>query len=558
MEQLKAIKWSAIPKAVWLAGGFLLSEAALMVLVYYWRVFYYLDARSFPNALLSGCVLGFGAVVYGLCLALARVKNLPVKAAIAAFAVGLIFVFANPPLQVPDEQVHFLRAYAISEGHFDFDQSRAYPETIDLFIASFPGAWVNANTSQGMRENDGGEEEAYSSAGYALKQYGEDGSVLGVADAFAAYFAGDTTDLSAVEEPLSFTIFPYLPAALGMAIARLFGAGALGCFYAGRIANLACYALLCYAALKNCKRFGAVFLILMFLPMSLYMAASLNYDALLLGFYWYALSFLCKDWAPDKTLSKRDLLCFFAVFVGMNIIKPWISLLFLAVPFLLPATAWVGQKCKKWQYALGCMGGALGVTGFVTWYGNAFRSNYAPVERMLGSTVNGGEQLVFVLSNPLRYIAVMVGTLYENDFFVGQLGLFGSLDLPISLINMVSPLMLLLGAVLAANHKNTLRPLPAAGLGLLSVCYIGGVLTALYLTYTPVGMVRIIGLQARYFLPVFAMLGILLAAGLGKLLRPTGSEETAHAVAFWSAAAFGLVGGVLLFQHYFIGPVYTI
>ncbi len=558
MNKLKAFQWSNIPKAVWLVGGFAVTEAALVVLVYYWRVFYYLDARNFPNALLTLGVLALGAVVYGLCIALAHVKSLPLKAAIAAFAVGLVFVFANPPLQAPDEQVHFLRTYAISEGHFDFDKTRAYPETVDLLVASFPGAWVNANTSQGVREDENGNQESYNTAGYALKRYGEDGTVIGVADAFAAYFAGDMSGVDAVEEPLSFTILPYLPAALGMAVARLFGLGALGCFYGGRIANLLIYALLCYAALKNAVRFRSVLLTLMFLPMSLYMAASLNYDALLLGFYWYALSFLCKEWGEGKALTKQDFIGFFAVFVGMNVIKPWISLLFLAVPFLLPAAAWAGQTLKKWQYALGCMVGALGVTAFVTWYGNAFRNNYPVVERMLGNTVNGGEQLVFVLSNPLRYIAVMLGSLYENDFYLGQLGIFGSLDMPIACINLLSPLVLLLGAVLAADRKNTLRPLPAAGLGVLSIFYTAGVITALYLTYTPVGMVRVIGVQARYFLPVCGMLGVLLAAGFGKLLAPAGEEAPRIHLAFWGAAAFGLIGGVLLFQHYFIGPVYTI
>ncbi len=562
MKKPSSSSFAAVPKAVWLVLGLLATECAAFLVVYYWRVFYYLDARSFPVSTLTLGALAFGAVVYGLVLLALRIKKMPLRAACAVFAVGLVFVFANPPMQTPDETLHFLRAYAISEGHFDFDQSRSYPDSVDLLMDAFPGAWVNAHTSYGMRENDGGVEETYNTAGYALKQYGEDGEVTGVADGFAAYFAADMSDVDAVEEPLSFVILPYLPAAAGMAIARLFGAAALGCFYAGRIANLLCYALLCYAAFQNCKRFQGVVLTLAFLPMSLYMAASFNYDALLLGFYWYAISFLCRDWASEKdTLCKKDLLCFFAVFVGMNIIKPWISLLFLAVPFIIPAKAWGKvrlQKIYQWQYAIVCLAGALVATTLVTWYGNAFRSNYGVIERMLGSDVNGGEQLVFVLSNPLRYIAVMLGTLYENDLFLGQLGVFGALDLPISLINLLSPLVLILGVALAASRKNTLRPLPALGLGTLSIVYIAAVLTALYLTYTPVGMVRIIGLQARYFLPVFLMLGILLCAGLSHLLEPRAKEEKGLQAAFWLASGFGLVGGVLLFQHYFIGPVYTI
>lgn len=74
----------------------------------------------------------------------------------------------------------------------------------------------------------------------------------------------------------------------------------------------------------------------------------------------------------------------------------------------------------------------MAVTLLTEWYGTAFRYNYPMIERQGGSTVNGGEQLAFVLRNPLRTIAAFWGTLGENDFFIGQLGLFGWKDLPIS------------------------------------------------------------------------------------------------------------------------------
>ena len=61
-----------------------------------------------------------------------------------------------------------------------------------------------------------------------------------------------------------------------MVLARVVGFGALGCFYAGRLANLAVYALLCWLALRNCRRYKPVFLAVMLLPLSLYIGASCN------------------------------------------------------------------------------------------------------------------------------------------------------------------------------------------------------------------------------------------------------------------------------------------
>ena len=79
-------------------------------------------------------------------------------------------------------------------------------------------------------------------------------------------------------------------------------------------------------------------------------------------------------------------------------------------------------------------------------------------------------------------------------------------------------------------------------------------------TSTPVGMIRIIGVQARYFLPAFLMLTVLLAAVLSHVLAPrlAAGQKKPQAVALWTFAAFGMLGAVLLFQHYFIGPVFVL
>lgn len=562
--------------ALWLAG--LLAACGLCAgLAYYWRVFYYLDARGVPALAVTGGLCALGAGLYlAASLTCRFVKSFEGRAALCILVCGALFVFADPPMQPPDEQSHYLRAYAVSMGRFDFDAARGYPESVDRLLAAFPGAWVNGHTSVGVRPagEESGEEapaaqqetappvqaqggvyaaapgyEIYDSSGCALKQYGEDGAVTGVADGFAQYFSG--AEAAPVTEPLIRSVLQYLPAALLMALARLAGFQALGCLYAGRLANLCVYTLLCWLALKNCKRYQPVFLAVMLLPMSLYMAGSLNYDAILLGCYYFAASYYCRDEITD-----RSLLGYMLVFWLMNLIKPWINLLWLALPLVLPGAAWKA-KLKKWQLAVVCVLPALALTQLVEWYGNFFVQNYGEVGRMLPG-VDQIPQLKFVLANPLRYLAVLAGTLYENNFFLGQLGVFGALDLSIPLLNLLSPCMLLFGAALSVHERSRLRALPAAGLGGLAVVYTAGVMTALYITYTPVGMVRILGLQARYLLPVFLMLAVLLAALLSHVLEPRQSGEKPLKVALGSFGLCGAAGAVLLFQHYFIGPVYTI
>ena len=117
-----------------------------------------------------------------------------------------------------------------------------------------------------------------------------------MADSFALYLAHDVRDSvpDPVSEPVSFLVVPFLPGAVGMALARLLGFGALGCLYGGRIVNLLAYTLLCALALAKAERYRPAFAAIMLLPMSLFMGASLSYDATLLGCYYLMLALLTR------------------------------------------------------------------------------------------------------------------------------------------------------------------------------------------------------------------------------------------------------------------------
>lgn len=164
---------------------------------------------------------------------------------------------------------------------------------------------------------------------------------------------------------------------------------------------------------------------------------------------------------------------------------------------------------------------------------------------------------MFVLKNPLRYIAVLLGTLYENDGFLGQLGLFGWKDMPVAFLNLTGPMVLLAAALLCAPKTNGLGR-RNGWLSVFAAVYAVGAMTAMYITYTPVGMVRIVGLQTRYFLPVWLLLAVGVAALIRRALKPALTAERGEALALPLCGWYAFAGAVLLFQHYFIGPVYVI
>ena len=540
------------PKAA--RWAFVLAACALLgvVLSYYWRVFYGLDARGIPPFWITALCVGLGAAAGAAVLVLRRVRDFAARGAVCILLCGILFAFANPPLQTPDETEHYLRTYAISMGRFDFDAERGYPEDVSRLLGAFPGAWVNAHTSAGLGvDPDTKEEQPYDTAGYALKQYGKDGRVESIADSFAQYLAGEGT-ANAVTEPVSFLILPFLPGALGMALARLFGLGALGCLYAGRLGNLVAYTLLCWLGLRSAKKARPAFLCLMLLPMSLYMGASLSYDATLLACYYLMLALLTRPRWTTRTAAVYAAACIFA-----NGTKPYLNLLWVVLPLVLAKREWKAKGSRP-VWAGICAAGSLALTLFVEQYGVLMRHNYGAIARQGGAAVNGGEQLLFILSHPLRYLAVLLGTLYENEGFLGQLGLFGWKDLPIAFLSLTGPLVLLAAALLCTPRTEALGRRRLGGLGLFAALYGIGAMAAMYITYTPVGMVRIVGLQTRYFLPLWLLLALGVAALARRALAPRLTVTRAEALALPLCGGYALVGVVLLFQHYFIGPVYTV
>ena len=542
------------PAARW---AFVLGLCAVagVIVSYYWRVFYGLDARGVPPLQITGLCVVLAMAAGAAALLLRHCKDFAKRGACCILLCGALFAFANPPLQTPDETDHYLRTYAISMGRFDFDAKRSYPEDVNELMDAFPGAWVNAHTSAGLGDDpDTNAEQPYNTAGYALKQYGKDGRVESIWDSFTQYINWEKRDSEAdsVTEPISFLILPFLPGALGMALARLLGFGALGCLYGGRLVNLLAYTALCYAALRSAHKCKPAFLCIMLMPMSLYMGASLSYDATLLGCYYLMLALLTRTEWDDRTALGYALTCVFA-----NGTKPYINLLWVVLPLVVRKSEWKVRLNRAVCTVL-TLAGSLALTLGVEQYGTLLRHNYGTIARQGGTAVNGGEQLLFVLKNPLRYIAVLLGTLYENNGFIGQLGLFGWKDMPVVFISLTAPLVLLGAALLCTPAADALGRRRTGWLGVFGLVYAVGAMTAMYITYTPVGMVRIVGLQTRYFLPVWLLLVLAFAAVARRALAPRLTAAKAGALAVPLCGWYAFAGAVLLFQHYFVGPVYTI
>ncbi len=551
--------------AAWILS-LVLAWGGAVLLVYYWRVFYYYGQYPFahiPPNLLTLIVGGVATLAILIAFLMHTfTKDFCKKYMVFILFIGMLFVFVTPPLQIPDETEHFLRITSISNGKFDFDAKETYSEDVEAFVHSFGVPWTNSRGGSPIKARSPTEDVDI--------QPEEAVSGEAIANRFALYqdILNGTQSIpedNKMSVPYSFMIIPFLPQALFAFIARLIGFGALGTMYAARIGALITFCLLGYAALKNCDRYKIIFVSLMALPITLFMAASCSYDSILIGLYFYCGSFLCK-----KGIKTRDIVFYLLAVIVMTSVK--INNIIFLLPLLLCCKDAFATKLKKWHIAALCIGSYSIYHIAKTMFNTAAIKNYGIIGRIIEGS-SQGDQIAFMLENPLRTIAVFYGTLYENQFFISDMGLFGHLDTPIYVIGVLSPIVLAVCAMLSVQSESShLNYVQIVGILLFAAMYVGAVVAGLYVTYTPVSMSRVIGLQFRYFIPPLLMALMALCALLNKFLTANGKTDTSNAeslpqvctlqsekralnVAVCLSVVLAVIGVILMFETYFVGPV---
>ncbi len=476
-------------------------------IVYWLRVFYYFDLASGPVMIMVTFPVT-AICYYGLYFSVkATEKNFALFGAILVAFIGILYSFANAPLQVPDETAHFLRAYSIAGGDFDFDPTREYPDDVGLLLEEF--------------------EPFYSH----LHQEEKDQIIYRYESYYNRLASGDTAE---AEEPIMMLILPFLPSALIMAPFRALGANALICLFAARIVNTLVFAAICYYTLCIAKRFRILFLAFMLLPTTMFMAASCSYDSSMLAITILLFGYLFKENITTKDIIVICLLTFYISHIKiLNVL--------LVIPMLaICKTQWVSRISKFFFILLIAFSGLLSSV-FVSGYSSVF-SSFEPIPRL--DSVDPIEQILFILSNIPRYLIVMFGSFYENGFYLTQLGIFGWMDTVVPLVSAVSLPLLIFIAVFAGQKTSGDTNLFLL-LFIFAIGYAVTVITGLYVTNTPVAMVRVVGVQPRYFLPTLYALCLSIGIFSGRFLDIKSRFTESCAVAI--TGGFSIASAMLLF-----------
>ena len=412
-------------------------------------------------------ILGLTGIYYSY----KREMELHKVALILILVFGLLMVFFTPPLSFPDEAAHFSRAELMTEGYL-------YPEYSENGISINNYYFVFQDSYHGVTILS--PENQYNNPINDNKGY--------------------------CEWTTSSPFYSYLLSALGILIAKLLNLTAIWALYLSRIANLIFYGAVAYFMIKIIPKFKLPLLVIATMPLCISQVSSVSYDAFILTFTLVILTYFIKMYCGEVT--SKNLAIFFISIILISLIKPP----YIMLGFLLLVVPFEDEKLKK--YTLIAM---LALFVLILLNSSSFFTSLFTTTAVTSSNpsvpanVSSSGQISFILSNPLIILTLIKNTLFSvPSLFVLKSNFFHYTGYKgIKLINLLYVLFFI-GFSLFYKLDVELEKKERLILAAIFLITYFGIYAIFYITWSPVGTALILGVQARYFIPVITLLPLII------------------------------------------------
>ncbi|HQT46906.1 MAG: hypothetical protein B7X08_00470 [Acidocella sp. 20-63-7] len=433
-----------------------------------------------------------------------NLRYIPIKSVLVTFFIlcalptGLMMVCITPPGQVPDESAHLARAEGLLHGAL-----LAERRVVLSRLTGRPALKAEVQVDQGL---------------YAVTFQGDtsriDGRPVVTRQDFQALMAlpADHRRIL-VNISNTGTYFPaaYVPATLGLALGRATHAPPYACLLLARLFMLATFLVLGALALILASFGEAALLTLLILPMTLFLAGSINQDGVLIAASCLSCAMLTRGTKGYRLLAMGMMV----VFLGAK--PPYVLLLGI---FLLPLSG-AGFLRRLRDVVIAGLPllfwvGLISLFVVVPFSKAAYLPGplYTGDGSVMMYATNAGANLHILLAQPSRLLSLPWHAAAQHgvSWLQQMIGVLGNLQI-------VLPDRYYLSwgfALLVAFSGVALGPRPAqppaqiwadclfTGLVVLSTCWL--ILISLYVCWTPVGLDHIEGLQGRYLLPILPVL----------------------------------------------------
>lgn len=396
---------------------------------------------------------------------------------------GVIYNFTLTPYMTPDESYH-----------------------IDM-------SYRHSNTLLGIES--AGENKCFKREDDTQLEFTSNPSLENYKNIYDGLFTMVKNDMLVEADATSTTEAPmiiYLPAVLGMTLARLLHLGTVPMLLLGRWFSLLGFTVLTYFAMKKLPFGKSTLFLLAILPMNLQQCTSFSYDAVITG-----VSFLFICWClslvfGERLLKGTDMLGLGILGIILVYGKSGVYLPLALLIFLIPAERFGGKRIRNL-----CAAGLFLLPVLCFLNRNTVTVSYiaatTEATATVGSSTTAAYTISYFLSQPLELIRMLANTLSDKTSFyleslVGQK--MGWVEIEISeVISMLFWLLLILSALKPKEEPQFVRTGQKWWIAFVCAACAGVILAGMLLTWTPYGNISIEGVQGRYFIPFMPALMLL-------------------------------------------------
>lgn len=414
---------------------------------------------------------------------------------VVASITGLVYALLVPPFQSPDETAHFYRTAHLAAGH--------------LMAVKTPDQRLGGQLPKNLTE-------FYRPFAQLRYNYEAKANRTDFQDAWELPLHPNETSFVDFPNVGYYAPFPYLFQACAMRVLLAFDCRPMLLFYTGRLATLAIWMALVFAAIQLMPFFSRPLAWLALLPSSLYLHASLTGDAVTNGLCFWLLAALLSLIFTEGKMADAPHWLKAGIFISSAMVT-----LSKPVYFPLVLLIWLVPKRKFSSVAnFYAFAGGLCLVNLALlawWYqyaGGLFipYGEYNPIYRegvQLNERVQPHEQLAFVLSHPFGFLKTAVLSYFESApatlaHYFGKFG-WEKNYLPGWLIGL---LFLATAWVMVSDNSTAGKPKTKHRIGFFAIALamMGALALVLYMQWMPVGADRVMALSGRYFFPVFPLL----------------------------------------------------
>lgn len=394
-------------------------------------------------------------------------NNLIKNVLIMFMTLGILFCSTTQLNGSLDEKKHFMSAFNISVGNFNYKENNISEESIEKIPRVCP-------LNESMK---------FFGEKYENKKF-------------------ENNEVDVDSKPSVYNFMIYLPSAIGIMVGKVLHGSVADIYIMGRIFNLLAYVLLLMSIIKQLPFKKNVFFVIYMMPIIILLAGSYSIDGMCVGIVGLFIAYCLKLYKSPEEIKTNHIFKL-AILFALSLLAKEMSYMFICLLiFIMPLIKIIKQNKKSMLIA------TIGVIGIMLILVKSifFGESHALVSDPRSGGTDVKQQLQFVINNPISDINIAInhikGTLFNFHWlsYINPSNFFGEA----SIVFVVHFIFLLYVAISDNSFRFKIKEKIIIVLTFLAVFGTGSLV--MYLSFTPVGHDMILGYQTRYIFPILPLL----------------------------------------------------